>query len=553
MTRKNLIMHYSLFVAMVGIVAGGDAFSAVRIGNATKNQYYANQMAQYQAMNQVASTNDIAASSGNDSARDASSVGESQLESCQQIYPTGEFEIARPTAGLGMGGAKTCTAVVELRGYQMGQNGGDAVLARANIAAGTTIDCNISAFPETSYTLDAQRVVFPADAEPTVEDVVAVMNQEQKQNAGIKIAAAALVGAIGGNISGKNDIGKDGFIGTDKNKMQNTVIGALGGAAIGAGGAYAGKVGGDMIMSAGINAAAGGVVGNIMAAGDSVLRIEKCMGADGKETGKSCLWGYLVKGPVLTKGTAGELCVKEDCRQYYINLSDGETVMQCKENENCKKINDLVSIKITVAEDGKEKAYKLSDLDDKKLSDFINSNAISLKYIQEDNNQKIIVDSGTGDYYALISDAKKDEGPKTPVLLEDFEDSAFGKKSQDWYREKENKKANAIYHRNSNGSMGNKIEDASIEDFFPMYVDANDGGIIDLGNKARLKSTLVGAGAGGALGAFTAYEGAQSDIDDRWVSAVREYKDSLQKFYCVTGNRFLSYYNDVVIIPNVKE
>ena len=102
-------------------------------------------------------------------------------------------------------------------------------------------------------------------------------------------------------------------------------------------------------------------------------------------------------------------------------------------------------------------------------------------------------------------------------------------------------------------AVGEPIENAKMEDFVPVTVSAKDGGIIDLGNKARLKSTLVGAGAGGALGAFTAYEGAQSDIDDRWVSAVREYKDSLQKFYCVTGNRFLSYYNDVVIIPSVKE
>jgi len=538
MTRKDLIMHYSLFVAMVGIVAGGDAFSAVRIGNATKNQYYANQMAQYQAMNQVASTNDIAASSGNDSARDASSVGESQLESCQQIYPTGEFEIARPTAGLGMGGAKTCTAVVELRGYQMGQNGGDAVLARANIAAGTTIDCNISAFPETSYTLDAQRVVFPADAEPTVEDVVAVMNQEQKQNAGMKIAAAALVGAIGGNISGRNDVGKDGFIGTDKNKMQNTVIGALGGAAIGAGGAYGGYTGGNMIMSAGINAAAGGVAGNIMAAGDSVLRIEKC-GSD------SCLWGYLLK--------TGDM---ESDKNYYVDLTDGKSVMKCNTSNDggCEWVNNLVSIKIK--DNTEDKILNLEDLDAVKITTLIQDNHISVYYLEEDlsGTKTMKQESNTTSHqYALINSARVDTGPKTPVVLKGFQDSAFGKKTKDWREEKKNFNGSQIYYRGSDGEIGNQVASADIESFFPMYVDSTDGGIVDLGNKARLKSTLVGAGAGGALGAFTAYEGAQSDIDDRWVSAVREYKDSLQKFYCVTGNRFLSYYNDVVIIPNVKE
>jgi len=281
-------------------------------------------MMQYQA----ASTNDISAMSGNDaeSVRNTTSSNESQLELCSQIYPNGEFEIARPTAGLGMAGSKTCTAVVELYGYQMGENGSNAVLARANVAAGSSIKCNISDFPQSSYTLDAQRVTFPADAEPTVEDVKRVMNQEQKDKAGLKIAAAALVGAIGGNISGKNDDGKDNFMGTDKGKMKNTLIGAIGGAAIGAGGAYGGKVGGDMIMSAGVNAVAGAAVGNMMASGDDVLRITKCKDANGNET--TCLVGLLITGQKLEEVNDG---------QYYISLEENDsTVMKCDENnKNC--------------------------------------------------------------------------------------------------------------------------------------------------------------------------------------------------------------------------
>ena len=86
-----------------------------------------------------------------------------------------------------------------------------------------------------------------------------------------------------------------------------------------------------------------------------------------------------------------------------------------------------------------------------------------------------------------------------------------------------------------------------------MMVDAADGGIIDLGNKARLKSTLIGAGAGGAMGAFVGYQGAQTDIENRWVTATREYNDSLQKVYCATGNRFLGFYNDTIFIPSLSE
>ena len=82
-----------------------------------------------------------------------------------------------------------------------------------------------------------------------------------------------------------------------------------------------------------------------------------------------------------------------------------------------------------------------------------------------------------------------------------------------------------------------------------MYQDAEDGGVIELGNKARIKGTLTGAGIGGAAGAFTAYQGAQTEIDERYVTAVREYKDSLQKFYCGTGKRFLTFYNDTLVMP----
>ena len=263
---------------MIGALMASGACAAVRVGNKTRNSYYGAQMAEQQRIavqqQQVASTADIARMAGDDDARsvvaptDNISANDAKLASCSAIYPNGEFSIARPTAGIGTGGAKTCVAVVELRGYQMGTNGSDVVLARANVAAGSTINCNISEFPEMSYTQDVSNVLFPADAEPTKHDVVKIMNKEQKQNAALKIAATTLVGAIGGNIAGKNDIGNDNLMGTDKGKVKGTVIGALGGAAIGAGNVYGGKVAGDMILSTGVNAAAGGVIGNIMAAGD---------------------------------------------------------------------------------------------------------------------------------------------------------------------------------------------------------------------------------------------------------------------------------------------
>lgn len=131
-------------------------------------------------------------------------VSMSTLESCSRIYPEGDFAWDTPTAGVGSGGAQTCIAVVEMRAINADGRGGEAVLARANIAAGDNIKCNISDFPEYSYTEDAGKIEFPADREPTMDDVIAQMNQEQKQNAGLKIAAGALIGGIGGNIAGKD-------------------------------------------------------------------------------------------------------------------------------------------------------------------------------------------------------------------------------------------------------------------------------------------------------------------------------------------------------------
>ena len=84
-------------------------------------------------------------------------------------------------------------------------------------------------------------------------------------------------------------------------------------------------------------------------------------------------------------------------------------------------------------------------------------------------------------------------------------------------------------------------------------MDADDGGVVDFSNKARLGSTLKGAGVGGALGGFSGYQGAQSDIEARFVEATREYNDSLEKIYCGTGKKWLGYYNDAVSIPAAKE
>ncbi|MBR5354817.1 MAG: hypothetical protein IK122_01675, partial [Alphaproteobacteria bacterium] len=62
-----------------------------------------------------------------------------------------------------------------------------------------------------------------------------------------------------------------------------------------------------------------------------------------------------------------------------------------------------------------------------------------------------------------------------------------------------------------------------------------------------------GAGVGGAMGGFAGYQGAKSEVTDRWTAAVREYEDSLSNFVCMTGTRYLGKYNDYIEIPDMKK
>ena len=499
------------------------------------------------------------------------------LENCQAIYPTGEFEIARPTIGNRRMESQQCTAVVELRGYQMGPNGTDLVFARSKLAAGDNFKCNIDSFPEADMNVIAvESVAFPRDNEPTIADVKAAMDREQKQNAGLKIAAAALAGGVGGNLLGKNDVGNDSMFGTDKGKLKTTAIGALGGAALMAGSTYTGKVAGDVILSTGVNATAGAVVGNIAAknSGDSYLHIEKeCQVRDSEKgdlkEATGCLWGKIETGTAYNN-TDGKIAYWSPNNDRVLECTD-----ECTKNStddpkcSCSYIS-LIRIRIDETEhknwrdipkDGESKTVYTSDMrqtEKDKLKD-------SCEYRYRDN--KIYATGSEVDVFCKIESAQK-LGKSIPVLLTGVQDKAFtGYQMSDWNTNKSTWfKSENLYKRDSSGNgykdntftedaakLSEELKIYAVANFTPLTIDSDDGGLVDLSNKARLKETAIGAGAGGALGGFVAYQGATDAINERWVSEVRQYKDSLQKFYCQTGNRFLSYYNDVVVIPEPPE
>lgn len=579
-------------LSMLYALCSASADAAVRVGNASRSYAAGYQQVNAQREQIAAAAAAAAAPTATTQSADAetnlpvrvanrelaqklsrgetdSRVSIETLDSCAMVYPNGEFAWDTPTVGNGAGGASTCVAVVELRGYQMGLDGSDAVLARANLAAGDAVKCNISDFPEFSYTADAAQVTFPADNEPTRADVVQVLNAEQKQNAGLRIAAGTVIGGLAGNAAGKNEIGSDSILGGGKHKTTGTIIGAISGAALMASNAYSGKVAGDTILSTGVNAAAGSMIGNIAASGESVLRIEDCKipsvtvakektttnaNADNKATtdatannnanaddkiaepqskNSKCLWGVIRKGNALGNKHA-----------YYNINEDGITFVCKSDNTGCKR-ETLLNIELA--------AYPNKDIDAAAKEGFEKITADPAKqfYLTEKNEMKNGADPDNSAMYAKISSATIATGTQIPAMIADVNDKAFGYKRSDWAKLKSDLSGHTILGRTSSG-VGYALDGQySISDFYPMMVDASDGGIIDFGNKARLKGTLIGAGAGGALGAYAGYQGAQSDIENRWVTAVREYKDSLQKIYCATGKRFLGYYNDEIVIPTM--
>ncbi len=573
MAHAKSFFYYSLLATLA--LMSSDAYSAIRVGN--KSRSYANA---YNQVNEIrnpspaptmasAHTDDLGVAGQTENSPstvelpirvanqtlaseiasgDAASVTLGKLQNCGSVYPNGEFAWDNPTVGSRAGTGSQCVAVVEMRGYQMGPNGSDAILARVNVAAGDTVKCNISAWPEGSYLAAAGTIEFPADAEPTTEDVIAVMNQEQKQHAGLKIAAGTLVAAVAGNALGANEVGKDSLLGTNKEKLQSTAIGGLTGAAIMAGNVYGGKVAGDMILSAGVNAAAGGLIGNMAASGDEVLKIEDC-GTYGK-----CLWAeYIKTTPLDTENNT-----------YYFDIAEEEAWM-CPNKTEKEKPQDCVTIELVSivpagyenVKDNDGQPYTIATMANEKYAKINTSYSMKERHIE----QAAGAPNPSGDNkFVKIASAGIPKAT-THIVMVGVQDKAFGWRKKDWNEFTKQHPNAKIMGRGVDGKPYDLTDDIATElstadaknNIHPVYQGADDGALIDLGNKARLKGTLIGTGAGGALGAFTAYQGAQTEIQERWVAAVREYKDSLQKVYCATGTRYLSQYNDPVTIPLAAE
>lgn len=517
--------------------------AALRVNNSSITQA---QIQAANAMREMAAATQINAPQVAHTITDANgnttTISSEQMDACNAIYPGGTFDWTKPTTGMKSGSGATCSALVELRSY----NGGTSytVLATGYVAAGDAVKCNIDEFP--NITATGRDFTYPADEPPTVEDVEKVMAQENKSNAGFKILAAAVVGGLGGNLVGKGD---DGF-GTNKDKLKTTAIGAASGVALMTASTQVNdyKVG-SAILSTGMNAAAGAVAGNVMASGEEVLQIDNCK-IDGSENEK-CLYG--------TIATDSGTNVKSDGKTFYFYEYDTNTSYECTKKENkyeaCrrivlsnltfKSIPDCTSDDVEINEECKTHLKELEGDNTFKLSEDKTSlyNGVTLEAEKEGNKGK----------YIKIESAKTAGTRKGAMikLADSTPNNVFGYKSEDW-RKRNTDKSKLKLDNKLYDLYGKEIPDADINKFSPAYKSASDGSVIDFNNAARTKSTMIGAGAGGALGALSGVSGANAAIQERYLTAVREYEDSLGNIACYTGNRYLSRYNDTIVVPAMK-
>ena len=476
----------------------------------------------------------------------AEDVTISDLDACSMIYPNGVFRWEIPESGIRRNQTYQCVSVVELRNATTNE-----VLATTTVAAGDSFKCNADSFPESglSFNLKYGKVEVPADAAPTMEDVESVMNEEQKQNAGLKIAAAAIIGGVAGNMLGQKQAGDTKLLGTGQMQLIDTAIGTATGAGIMAASSYSGKVAGDTIKSTAVNAASGMVLGNMLAGasgGDSVLAISKCK-IESDE--KDCVVGSCA---IVDKESDDNITggISKNNKYYFIKHGTCNEMLECSKSAledntytDCTQVpvSNYVDIKVKIA-DNAELCTSV------KSSEYQNARNAFKRDINKQSTLITAMDGRDGDFLPVESASKATKTQHAYAVVK-LGVKPLGYKMSDW-KDLSNQSETKYYYRNSDGTVGNEIKDCTFE---PKTQDADDGALVDINNQARAKGTLVGTAAGGALGGFAGYQGAQDEISQRWVSAVREYEDSLSNFVCSTGGRFLAKYNDYVQIPEMKK
>lgn len=468
------------------------------------------------------------------------SVTMADLDRCSMVDIRGVFKWGIPESGMRQTTQPQCMAVVDLKDANSGK-----VLATTTVAAGDAIKCNIDMFPESGYQPALSEVVLPADNPPTEKDIEKALNKEQKQNAGFKIAAAAIIGGLAGNALAPKASGDSKLLGTSKTQLADTAIGALAAGGIMAASSYSGKVAGETIKSTAVNATAGMLVGNMgagMTDNNSVLATTKCKVKNdaGKEVEKDCVIGHFYD---LSNGTE----INNNNGEYYAT-ENGAVVYDCS-SDVCKLYNSPLHNIVFAGKNGgssiSQSSAKTGEIAQKSQSYWLVEGKMSDNNTTDDNNKTV--------FYKIESAQSSGNARMAYAVFDNLQSKAFGYKVSDFDNKLKNNNPEYYERYNNTDSAGNKLTAKENKFVFkPSARSSEDGSIIDLSNEARAKATMIGAAAGGALGGFVGYQGAQNEISERWVTAMTEYTDSLSNFYCATGGRFLSYYNGYAEVPSMR-
>nr|MCR4917947.1 hypothetical protein [Alphaproteobacteria bacterium] len=267
----------------------------------------------------------------------------------------------------------------------------------------------------------------------------------------------------------------------------------------------------------------------------ALLKIEKCSNNNTNEE-TTCLWGIRKKYGDPVKG------------EVYYNPVDKKAKVCINGNTQC---SGLSKVELGYFKDTQNNTHPVSYLDGKVYSSVINQDSL---YTENENESEGFTPDKGGQWVKLQPDTTKNVSSTSAALIWDFPESRKGSKPEDWKKwETQNAGNIQICDRDGKGNAYNCETSNNAEGFSPITRTAADGAIVDLSDKTRKKDTLKGAGVGGAVGGFSAYQGAQDDIEARWVQASDEYDASLKNFYCGTGIKFLAEYKHDAEIPQMAE
>ena len=513
------------------------------------------------------------------------------LQNCQMMFSGMAETVWGDSDVPGVTRENECLTVVQLRtmganAHQMGPN--DRILAVAHVATGSHFLCNIDSFPPSGFTAHVMDVEFPPDAPPTEAQVLEVMNQEQRQNAGMRTAIGAIAGGAAMFMLGSGD--------TAGERVRDVAIGAGVAGGLTAASANMDFVAGQTVMAAGMHAATGAVVGNIAAGmhggGRRNLVLNECLDSDGRGTGQQCLWGSVhiggyqlgdanchgvVAGDDVTTARPardGETCFFDPLRRIAIcdSLITG-TPPSVAPRANAPDRNHFRrATGLSVRAVANRQVNTATELQwNELIAGTPTVTQVSTICFREEEGNFIEdttacpAGSNNGRFFQILAAGEPQNmvnavcgGSRQNAMIQGT--NLGGGFNPTGVRESEFNRdtvGGTIVARNNQGRItGAEIgwgtdQDTLRQTFTPLTMGAEDGDALDFGNQARFTATVAGAGAGAALGGLGARTEALTAVQLRWVEELERYEAMTRRFYCISGTRFLGDYNMPVIIPQL--